>query len=122
MLAPFLILHFALTFLLVTAFGYFQVRAREDEERVSCLSLAAIIVIVTQAVLSVLVYQGTILFPFAALFLAFTLVCHHAIIHWNSDFRREACSCVCFQCKDIRNHETWVVAALVAAFISGAQI
>ena len=112
MLAPFLILHFGLTFLLVTAFGYFQVRAREDEERVSCLSLAAIIVIVTQAVLSVLVYQGTILFPFAALFLAFTLVCHHAIIHWNSDFR----------CKDIRNHETWVVAALVAAFISGAQI
>lgn len=118
----FIAMHFGLSFLAVVILGFLQLRSHNNEQQGECYGLSAILIIVSQAVLTILVYQGSVLFPFAALFLAFTLLCHHTIIHWNSDFRGESCSCAPFQCKDIRNHETWVVAALVAAFVSGAQL
>jgi hypothetical protein len=49
-------------------------------------------------------------------------VCHHTIIHWRSRFEGETCSCGPFQCKDISNHETWVVASAVAALVSALHM
>ena len=80
--------------------------------------LVAVSLIGIQASVSVIVLRGTSAFPPAALFVAFTLLCHHAIIHWNSRFEGETCSCAPFQCKDVSNHETWIVASLVAAMVS----
>jgi hypothetical protein len=58
----------------------------------------------------------------AAVILAISLLCHHAVIHRNSRFDDERCSCAPFQLKDICNHETWVVACVVASVISGARV
>ena len=81
--------------------------------------LTAVSIIGVQAIIAVAALYGTSAFPIAAVFVAFTLVCHHSIIHRRSTFEGETCSCAPFQCKDISNHETWVVAALVAAAVSG---
>ena len=71
-----------------------------------------------QAAVSVAALGGSGAFPPAAALVAVTLLCHHTLIHWRSRFEGEACSCAPFQCKDVSNHETWVVAALVAAAVS----
>lgn len=81
-------------------------------------SLLAVLIVCVQALVSIILLNGTVWFPVAAVFLAFTLICHHTIIHRNSSFEGETCSCAPFQCKDVSNHETWVVAALVASLIS----
>lgn len=123
MLVPFLILHFGLTFFVVMMLGFVETQISEEEQtRKECVELTAILVIISQGLISVLVYGGSVLFPLSALFLGFTLVCHHTIKHWNSDFRGETCSCAPFQLKDIRNHETWVVATIVAAIVSAARL
>ena len=75
-----------------------------------------------QAFVAVATLGGTDLFPLAALFVAFTLLCHHAIIHRRSRFDGEVCSCAPFQAKDICNHETWIVASIVASIISSFHI
>jgi hypothetical protein len=80
--------------------------------------IVAIATVCIQAFASIALFGGTAVFPLAALFVAFTLLCHHAIIHRRSRFEGEICSCAPFQAKDICNHETWVVAAITAAAIS----
>ena len=75
-----------------------------------------------QAVISVAALGGSEWFPAAALWLAITLLAHHTVIHWNSRFEDETCSCAPFQCKDVSNHETWVVASLVAGTVSLANL
>ena len=78
----------------------------------------AICAVCFQALVSLIVFTGSGYFPWTALFVSFTLLCHHAIIHRNSNFEGERCSCTPFQVKDICNHETWVVSSAVAALIS----
>ena len=90
-----------------------------NSEVYSILSLATVCV---QAFVSIVALGGTDWFPAAALFVGLTLLCHHAIIHRRSRFEGETCSCAPFQCKDICNHETWVVAASVAAVISALHV
>ena len=82
----------------------------------------AVTLIGIQAAVSVLSLHATSAFPAAAVFVAFTLLCHHTIIHRHSRFEGERCSCAPFQCKDVSNHETWVVAALVAAAVSQFRV
>jgi hypothetical protein len=45
-------------------------------------------------------------------------LCCHTNIHWGSRFEGGTCSCAQLQCKDVSNHETWVVVALVAGLTS----
>lgn len=108
--------YFALTWMATVWLGYLQTPADEAER--GEYATAAITLLCVQALVSVFSLAWTGWFPAAAWWLAFTLLCHHAVIHRNSRFKGEQCSCAPFQCKDIRNHETWVVAALVAGFIS----
>lgn len=84
--------------------------------------LLAVSLIAIQALVSVLTLHGTASFPPAAVFVALTLLCHHSVIHRRSRFEGEVCSCAPFQCKDVSNHETWVVASLVAAAVSGLGV
>jgi hypothetical protein len=122
-----LVAYFALTFVLTLILGYFQTPAglpstqaeTTNSEVYSILSLATVCV---QAFVSIVALGGTDWFPAAALFVGLTLLCHHAIIHRRSRFEGETCSCAPFQCKDICNHETWVVAASVAAVISALHV
>jgi hypothetical protein len=81
-------------------------------------STVAVSIIGIQALVTTITLWGTGWFPLGALFVAFTLLCHHTVIHRFSRFEGESCSCAPFQCKDVSNHETWVVAALVAALVS----
>ncbi len=113
-----------------TASGGFN--GGEDEESSCCCCLlvlflylppksygaVAVLLIGIQALVSVVALGGTAAFPPAAAFVALTLLCHHTLIHWHSRFEGEACSCAPFQCKDVSNHETWVVVSLVAAAVS----
>ena len=115
-----LTVYFIFTFLLTLSLGYLQTPycipggVQHPGRAESILAISAVCV---QALVSIVLLRGTIWFPFSALFLSFTLLCHHAIIHRNSRFEDETCSCAPFQCKD-SNHETWVVASSVAAVIS----
>lgn len=119
----FIAAYFVLTFLMTLTFGFLQTPAglpstqgeTTNSEVYSTLAVAAVCV---QAFVSMAVYGGTAVFPLAAVFVAFTLLSHHAIIHRRSRFEGESCSCAPFQAKDVCNHETWVVASLVGAVIS----
>lgn len=122
MFALYVTLHFGLSFLTVVVLGLLQLRAADDKQKAFTYSLVANLVMLSQGLISILVYGGTSLFPFAALILAATILTHHTIIHWNSDFEDETCSCAPFQVKDVSNHETWVVASFVAAYVSAARI
>ena len=119
-----LAVYFGFTFLITLYLGSLQTQnsdgadsMTEPSERL-IESLLAVSAVCVQAFVSIVLLNGTVWFPAAAVFLAFTLLCHHAVIHRNSRFQGETCSCAPFQCKDVSNHETWVVAALVAAFVS----
>jgi hypothetical protein len=119
--------YFAFTYLLTLFFGYLQTPAslpstQSDTTYSETYSILAVAAVCVQAFVSVAVFGGTTVFPFAAVFIAFTLLSHHAIIHRRSRFEGEHCSCAPFQLKDICNHETWVVASLVAAIISSLHI
>ena len=111
-----LLVYFALTFVATVWLGYLQTPVGEADR--GEYAIAAITALCVQALVSVFSLAWTGWFPAAAVWLAFTLLCHHAMIHRNSQFEGEQCSCAPFQCKDIGNHETWVVAALVAGLIS----
>ena len=111
-----LLVYFSITFVATIWLGYLQTPAGVAER--SGYGIAAIIFLCVQAMVSLFALAGTGWFPAAAVWLAFTLLCHHAMIHRNSRFEGEQCSCAPFQCKDVCNHETWVVVAFVAGLIS----
>ncbi len=122
-----LAVYFGLNFVLILGLGYLQtvtiIPSAQHQARISGVySIMAIIAICVQAIVSIILLKGTEFFPVAALFLAFTLLCHHAVIHRDSHFDGEMCSCAPFQCKDVSNHETWVVASLVAGVVSFMHI
>ncbi len=131
-----LMVYFVCTFAFTLALGLMQVPlqidavvliptsnspASEDTSN-KTYGLLAVSLIGIQALVSVLTLHGSASFPPAAVFVALTLLCHHSVIHRRSRFEGEQCSCAPFQCKDVSNHETWVVAALVAAVVSGLGV
>ena len=107
---------FALQFLILVWLGFQQTPV--DEEERPEYGRGAIFLLIVQAVITVVVLAGTGLFPLGAAWLAVCLLCHHAVIHRNSRFDGQACSCSWFQCSDVRNHETWIVAAVTAGLVS----
>jgi hypothetical protein len=118
-----LITYFAFTYLLTLFLGYLQTPAglpstQAETTNSEVYSILAVAAVCVQAFVSIVALGATTWFPPAAIFVAFTLLCHHAIIHRRSRFEGESCSCAPFQGKDVCNHETWVVASLVAALIS----
>jgi hypothetical protein len=115
------LIYYAITFLFIIWVGVREASA-EDESMRSTNANAATAALIVQAVVTVAVWGWTPWFSLAASWLAVTLLWHHSIIHWRSRFEGEACSCAPFQCKDVLNHETWVVACLVAGFVSILRI
>lgn len=116
---------FVVTFCLALLLGYAESRAAERDptgEEAVPYSRAAIAVFIIQALLSLALFAGSILFPVSAFLLAFVILCHHTVIHRNSKFEGETCSCAPFQLKDISNHETWVVACIVAGAVSFSNV
>jgi hypothetical protein len=121
------IVYIVCSFLVIITLGYLQTRRtleslESQPSDSACYGTAALVLLVVQAVVSVALYAGSGIFPIVALAMAFTLICHHAVIHRNSNFEEESCSCICFQCKDVSNHETWAVASLVAAIVSASHL
>ena len=121
-----LLVYLGLTFVVTLVLGFLQTPAAvlppETDGRAHAYSTAAVTLVCVQALVSALVCGGTVWFPVTAVWLAFTLLCHHAVIHRNSRFEGETCSCAPFQCKDVCNHETWVVAALVLGLGSALNL
>jgi hypothetical protein len=120
---PGILAYLGLSYLFIVMLGYFQTPAtlpcNQQESRHSGLYAAlALAAVCVQAFVTILLFRGTHWFPGAAVFLAATILSHHAMIHRNSRFEGETCSCAPFQCKDVGNHETWVVASLVAGAVS----
>lgn len=118
-----MITFFILTFLLTLTFGFLQTSTELPDSQAETgyttnYSALGVLTVCFQAIVSISIYAGTPLFPVAAVIVALTLLCHHAIIHRHSRFEGEVYSCAFFQVKDVSNHETWVVASLVAALIS----
>lgn len=120
MLAEFVLTWFALTFLLIIWLGFAQTPA-DGEERPE-YGTAAVVVFVGQAAMTLFLLAWTGLFAIGAAWLAFCLLCHHAVIHRNTRFDGQPCSCSWFQCSDVGNHETWVVATVTAGLISALRI
>jgi hypothetical protein len=131
MLTEIFIAYLALTYLLTMLLGYLQVPSNSiptetpslaHPENTAHYSVLAVSAIGIQALATIVMLWGTGWFPLGALFVAFTLLSHHTIIHRYSRFEGESCACAPFQCKDVSNHETWVVAALVAGLVSLAGL
>ena len=104
--------YFILSFFITILLGTTQKKADDIFAKMGISFLVA------QGALTIICLYGTPFFPAGALWLAFTILIHHALIHSNELFEGETCSCAPFQCKDVLNHETWVVASAVAGFIS----
>jgi hypothetical protein len=113
------IAYWVVTFLATLALGYAQTIYTDNQ---AFYSYSAIGLMVVQAVATTAIYAGTFMFSVGAGVLALTLICHHIVIHRNSEFEGETCSCACFQAKDASNHETWIVACIVAAWVSALHI
>jgi len=116
------VLYLGITYLFTLVMGYLQVRAEIDSSDSSTCSIIAITAVCAQGGRDRCRVVRHRLVPAGSTFLSFTLLSHHTIIHWRSRFRGETCSCAPFQCKDISNHETWVVAGIVAAVVSWLRI
>jgi hypothetical protein len=119
----FLLIYFIITYIITLTLGYLQTPAglpstQAETTNSEVYSILAVAAVCVQAFVSIATLSGTSAFPLAALFVAFTLLCHHAIIHRRSRFEGEVCSCAPFQVKDVCNHETWIVASIVASIIS----
>ena len=119
---PGILVYLGLSFLFILVLGYLQTPAtlpsnQQESQYSELFGTLAITAVCVQAFMTILLFRGTHWFPAAAVFLAFTILCHHTIIHRNSRFEGETCSCAPFQCKDVSNHETWVVASLVAGTV-----
>lgn len=84
--------------------------------------IAAMTLVGLFAAITVIFLHGTPYFSLGAFATAILLLLHHAIVHRNSEFTNEKCSCTPFQCKDVGNHETWIVASITAGLISLFQI
>jgi hypothetical protein len=80
--------------------------------------ISAVVLIILLAAVFVFFVGRTDMFPLAALYIAFLLLMHHGVVHRVDDFSEEKCGCALFQCKDVSNHETWVVAAATAGVVS----
>ena len=94
----------------------------KQENNMDRVCIAAMSFVGLFALITVILLRGTPYFPLGAFATATLLLLHHAIVHRNSEFPDEKCSCAPFQCKDVGNHETWVVAAVTAGLISLFQI
>ena len=116
-----IVLIFVITYVAVIILGYLQSPSEgaSGNEVYGALAIAAICI---QAGVSITCLCGTNKFPYAAIFVAFTLLSHHTVIHRQSRFEGEVYSCAAFQLKDISNHETWVVASIVAAVVSATHV
>ena len=103
---------------LVLALGAFQ------KDPGDWCSAGVVGLVIGLAVLGAVMLSGTEFFYVAALAVAAVLLLHHTVIHWVNNFAEredEPCGCACFQLKDVRNHETWVVASIVAAVVSATH-
>lgn len=120
MLFELLLGYLALNFVITLYLGFLQ--TPPDEPARESFAIAGVIALCLQAAVTLFLLGWTVGFYLGALWLAFTVVCHHGVIHRNSRFEHEPCACAFFQCKDVSNHETWVVAALVAAVVSGLRV
>jgi hypothetical protein len=94
----------------------------KQEENLDKACIAAMVLVGVFAAMSVIMLHGTPFFPLGAFSTAVLLLLHHTIIHYKSEFPGERCSCAPFQCKDVGNHETWIVASVTAGVVSLFQI
>jgi hypothetical protein len=85
-------------------------RSRPQGSVSDIAGILAVSAICLQAFVSAALLSGSAWFQ-ASVFLA-----------WRSRFGGETCSCAPFQLKDVSNHETWVVAALIAALVSWLRV
>jgi membrane protein YdbS with pleckstrin-like domain len=93
---------------IVTLVGY-----KQNEENDRWALMANIMFVVAATVVFLVVHDG-FWFALNAFALAGVLAVHHGIIHRASDFSQEVTCCCRLQFKDICNHETWIVACVVA--------
>ena len=127
-LMPFLALaYFILSYRLTLVFGFLQTpeclpKTQAETITLEVYSVLSVALVCTQALASVVVSCGTTTFPHAALFLAFTLLCHHTIFHRHSRFEGDICSCFLFQVKDVSIYSAITRYAIVAAVISWQHI
>ena len=108
--------HVAVLFVCIAIVVFFL--GYKQTDKLDSYSVAAVALIILLAGATITFLGGTPYFPVAAMCIAVILVIHHTIVHRTTDFSEEKCSCAPFQCKDVSNHETWVVASVTAALIS----
>jgi hypothetical protein len=112
--------HVAAFFLCIAIVVFFL--GYKQKEKLDAYSIAAVALLILLAGATVTFLGGTPYFPVATICIALIMLIHHAIIHRATDFSEERCSCAPFQCKDVSNHETWVVALVTAALISFFEV
>ena len=125
MMGELLTAYLALTYWITIILGFLQAPSipitdtpQVPQRDPAMYGIIAVFLIGVQASVTVIALGGTSVFPLGALLVAVTLLSHHTIIHRYSRFEGENCSCAPFQCKDVSNHETWIVAAIVAGLVS----
>ena len=108
--------HVAVFFLCIAILVFFL--GYKQKDKLDAYSIAAVSLLLLLAGATVTFLGGTPYFPVGAICVALIILILHTIVHRATDFIEEKCGCAPFQCKDVSNHETWVVASVTAALIS----
>lgn len=99
---------FAIVYMIVFVFGYFEEKEGDN------WSIMAIVLLIGQGLYIIFYLSFYGYFHLWAISLALAIWIHHMIIHRNTEFKDEI-TLFTFQINDIKNHETWIVACIVAA-------
>ncbi len=106
---------------LVILLGYLQKRYLDVFSVLACILMGG------DAVLAVLVYGGTELFPASAAGVTAILLIHGAMVHFPlasicTDQMMGMQRCPAFRIRYVCNHETWVLVAATAGLVSAFRM
>ncbi len=114
-------MHFVAFFITIAVLVMFLgSRQRADRDR---YGIASTVLLVGLAGISALLTRGSLFFPAAALSLAILILGHRLMVNRfiATEEPQEAPAPVVRQ-ENLRAHETWIVAALTAALVSGLRL
>jgi hypothetical protein len=113
-------LHFVVFFVAVTIIVIFLATKQRKPLDRHCLTAVALLCVL--AATSVVLLQGTNLFPASAFALAALLLVHRSIVHFPDELDEEVTPGILLGCvkrgKEVSNHGTWVIATSVAGAVS----
>ena len=107
-------MHFIAVFITISILVMFL--GSKQQKSLDKYSIASVLLFILLAAVGIALLHGTIFFAAHAFATALLLCVHHMISNFHAEDSLERCSL--FKGKTVLQHETWIVAAVVAGAVS----